>query len=92
MGHPNQYDVEAAAEKNPTIYRSGSDSELGDEGAVHADTFLVGDSWYAKVQRFGSKFGVEARGIERVPNDERSDTGMSKIGTMVSHALPRQTA
>lgn len=84
MGHPDtQYDVEAAAEKNHAIY-NGSGSELDDEGAVHADTFLVGDSWYAKAQRFGNKFGVEARGIERVPNDERSDTGMSKIGTMVS--------
>jgi len=76
----DKYDVETATEK-PT-YVSDSTDEIGDEGAVHADTFIVGDSLYARVQRFATKFGVEARGIERVPSDERTDAGMSQIGTM----------
>jgi len=56
----------------------------GDENAVHKGDFTAGDSMYAKLQRIAGKFGVEQRGIERVPSDERTDTGMSKIGTLVS--------
>lgn len=53
------------------------------ENVVHKSDFTVGDSWYAKCQRFAGKLGVEQRGIERVPEDERTDTTMSKVGTMV---------
>lgn len=77
------YDVEGANEKH-AISPNTSNEYVGDEGAVHAETFVVGDSMYAKIQRYASKFGVEARGIERVPSDERTDSNMSKIGTMVS--------
>jgi purine-cytosine permease-like protein len=69
------YDVEKHSPANSTEY-------IGDEGAVHAETFVVGDSLYAKLQRFATKTGIEARGIERVPSDERTDAGMSKIGTL----------
>jgi hypothetical protein len=75
------YDVEGAQEKHASP--NTSSEYVGDEGAVHAETFLVGDSMYAKIQRLATKFGVEARGIERVPSDERTDSNMSKIGTMV---------
>jgi hypothetical protein len=54
-----------------------------DENVVHKEEFTAGDSMYAKMQRFAGKFGVEQRGIERVPVEERTDTGMSKIGTLV---------
>jgi len=80
----SDFDVESVpAEK------SGGSSEYGsgivpDEGAVPAETFVLGDSWYARTQRLAGKFGVEQRGIERVPSDERSDAGMSQIGTLVS--------
>ncbi|KAL1882268.1 Purine-cytosine permease fcy21 [Diaporthe australafricana] len=37
---------------------------------------------FAKVQRFAGRFGVEQRGIERVLPDERTDTSVSKIGTL----------
>jgi hypothetical protein len=78
------YDVEATKGVDEKHQSPDTSSEyIGDEGAVHAETLIIGDSWYARIQRFASKFGVEARGIERVPSDERSDTGMSKIGTMV---------
>jgi hypothetical protein len=75
------YDVESGREKAPSGYDSAE--QIGDEGAVSAETFVVGDSMYHKLQRFAGKFGVEARGIERVPSNERTDTGMSKIGTLV---------
>lgn len=74
----------ADPEKQVSAVDSGSDI-IGDEGAVAAETFFVGDSFYARSQRFAAKFGVESRGIERVPSDERSDTNMSKIGTMVCY-------
>lgn len=80
----SEYDVEnGGVEKNhvPAPVMT-SDEYIGDEGAVHAETFVVGDSMYAKAQRFITRFGAEARGIERVPVDERTDTSMSKIGTM----------
>lgn len=71
------YDVEAGREKGAFGER------VGDDGAVHAETLTVGETWYAKTQRFVTKFGVEARGIERVPDDERTDSSMSKTGTLV---------
>ncbi|KAK3341379.1 purine-cytosine permease [Lasiosphaeria hispida] len=37
---------------------------------------------FAKLQRFAARFGVEQRGIEPVPSDERSNPGMPQIGTM----------
>ncbi|KAK3695054.1 purine-cytosine permease [Podospora appendiculata] len=52
------------------------------ENAVHKYEFAAGDSVYAKLQRIAGKYGVEQRGIERVPSDERDDTNMSKIGTI----------
>jgi len=79
---PNDYDVENGGGEKRVPNLDSSEEYIGDEGAVHAETFVVGDSLYARAQRFASGFGAEARGIERVPNDERTDTGMSKIGTM----------
>jgi hypothetical protein len=77
------YDVEAA--KKPALNNESDGSEyIGDEGAVHAEDFSVGDTFYAKAQRLAGRFGVEQRGIERVPSDERLPAGMSQIGTMVS--------
>ena len=55
-----------------------------DENVVHSRDFSSGDSLYARLQRFAGKLGIEQRGIERVPSDERKDASMSKIGTIVS--------
>jgi hypothetical protein len=52
-------------------------------GAVPASSFEFGDSTYAKLQRLGGKFKVEQRGIERVPEDERTDSSYWNIGSMV---------
>ena len=61
---------------------------LEDEtGAVYKAKFTYGDSLYAKLQRFAGRLGVEQRGIERVPEAERTDTNIKKIATMVREAL-----
>ena len=62
------YDVEYHADEK---HRSSIVPD--DSGAVHGELFVTGDTKYAKLQRFVTRFGVEARGIERVPEDERTD-------------------
>ncbi|RAL67993.1 hypothetical protein DID88_008717 [Monilinia fructigena] len=49
---------------------------------IHSSSLQEGSTWYAKAHRYTSRFGVESRGIERVPSDERSTAGMSQIGTL----------
>ena len=55
----------------------------GDENVVRKTDFVTGTGLYAKMQRLAGKLGVEQRGIERVPEDERTDTTMTNVGTMV---------
>lgn len=65
-------------------HRNGSYQEA--DGAVPGEAFIIGDSWRAKILRYATNFGVEARGIERVPEDERTDTGFKallNVATMV---------
>lgn len=68
-------------------------------GAVHGESFEYGNSWYAKMQRLAGKLNVEQRGIERVPENERTDDGFKallNVATMVccfscftpSHNIP----
>ena len=73
------YDVEA---RYPTDskHRDSVDAT----GAVPGEVFVTGNSLYAKLQRFAGRFGVEQRGIERVPEYERTDTTVVKVGTMAS--------
>jgi len=56
------------------------------DGAVPGESFEIGDGLRPKLMRFARKFGVEARGIERVPEDERTDSGFKallNVATMV---------
>ena len=78
-----EYDIETCPSGKPQLNDTDSIVSIKDDGAVPAETFVVGDNWYAKAQRLAGKFGVEQRGIERVPNNERLDAGMSQVGTMV---------
>ncbi|KAL9618912.1 MAG: hypothetical protein Q9160_006437 [Pyrenula sp. 1 TL-2023] len=77
----NEFDVErrfSASYSNPEKHR-----DLVDEsGAVPGDTFDVGTGLTGKLQRLAGRFGVEQRGIERVPEDERTDKSVFKVGTM----------
>ncbi|KAF2764429.1 purine-cytosine permease [Teratosphaeria nubilosa] len=50
-----------------------------EDGAVPGESFEYGDGWYAKTMRFAGKLGVEQRGIERVPEGERTDTGFRAL-------------
>ena len=60
---------------------------MQEDGTVPGETFELGDSLYAKTQRLAGKLKIEQRGIERVPEDEREDSGLKALfntGTMVS--------
>lgn len=81
MGHAD-YDVETGSPTGMEKVRPFED----DTGAVPAESFEVGDSWYARTQRFAGRFKIEQRGIERVPENERTDSSLMKVGTMVRHA------
>lgn len=62
--------------------RHGSVIPPDESGAVHGESFTVGNSTYAKLQRLAGKLRLEQRGIERVPEDERTDKNVWKVGTM----------
>lgn len=56
---------------------------VNDGNAVRSSAFTHGESVFAKLQRLAGKFGMEQRGIERVPNDERTDSSLIQVGTLV---------
>ncbi|KZP07736.1 purine-cytosine permease-like protein [Athelia psychrophila] len=73
------YDEEASTnskgEKGDVIVESSS--------AVSSEALAQGNSWAAKTLRLAGKFKIEQRGIERVPETERTDTnGIINVGTM----------
>ena len=74
-------DIEDIGEKPPYVDNSG---------AIPSESFEIGDSIYAKLQRVAGKFNIEQRGIERVPENERTDLdGLMNVGTMVLAFLLR---
>ena len=77
-GQPPPHEI-----SNDVHDRHRSSVMADDSGAVRGEVFTTGNSPYAKMQRFATRFGVEARGIERVPEDERTDKSTVKVGTMV---------
>lgn len=75
---------QAASDHSDVEKRAGS--LIHENGAVPGESFEVGDSWYAKIQRVAGKLHVEQRGIERVPEDERTEVGfraLLNVATMV---------
>ncbi|KAI9648696.1 Purine-cytosine permease fcy21 [Ciborinia camelliae] len=77
------YDPEIAQVQTQTTATSDQEMPLArKEMATPTDSLEEGNAWYAKAHRYMSRFGVESRGIERVPSNERSTAGMSQIGTM----------
>lgn len=81
------YDTEAPYESRVPRERHYSVIAPDASGAVHRDSFVAGYSTYAKLQRLAGKLQIEQRGIERVPDDERTDKNTIKVGTMVRTAL-----
>ncbi|ROW14183.1 hypothetical protein VPNG_04203 [Cytospora leucostoma] len=78
---PQPQDIERVSnleEKNQVI-----ETEVAtDHTAVDSQTLHNGGSILGKLQRFANRLGVEQRGIERVLPEERTDTSLSKIGTL----------
>ncbi|KAI5204379.1 purine-cytosine permease [Aureobasidium subglaciale] len=70
-------------EKNPVESGVGSIPSSADypyeEAAVPGESFEYGDGYYAKMQRLAGKFNIEQRGIERVPENERTETGIKAL-------------
>ena len=93
IGDPNSiamdyYDVEKnPGSLNSPVSASEKTPHIVDEGnAVLGETFEYGNSTYAKLQRLAGKFKIEQRGIERVPESERTDDGfraLLNVSTMV---------
>jgi hypothetical protein len=77
-------DVEAGVPVNEKA--AGSDLAMVDSGnAVRAEAFDQEPGLRGKLLRIAGRFGVEQRGIERVPEDERTDTKpYLHVGTMVN--------
>lgn len=78
--HPAEAGVgNVSWEKRPSYVDS-------DTGAVPGESFEYGTSVFAKAQRLAGKFKIEQRGIERVPENERTDDKHPylNVATMVS--------
>lgn len=80
MGLKSKYTLEAA-----DVEKQARHSQLytPDNVTVPKEAFAEGNSLYAKIQRVAGRFNIEQRGIERVPEDERTDTNLANVGTMV---------
>ncbi|KAJ5143883.1 uncharacterized protein N7515_002670 [Penicillium bovifimosum] len=70
-------EVNTDSESNPT-----KPFDNASDGAVPGESFEYGDSLYAKIQRLAGKLNIEQRGVERVPESERTDTSYLNIGSM----------
>ncbi|KAJ4504169.1 Purine-cytosine permease fcy21 [Exophiala dermatitidis] len=75
-GYDVEYQYSGSGEKHRSVFAPD------ESGAVHGETFVTGDTFYHRLQRFAGRYGVEQRGIERVPEDERTDKSTLKVGTM----------
>ncbi|KAL8697201.1 MAG: hypothetical protein Q9201_007246, partial [Fulgogasparrea decipioides] len=90
----NEYDVEGYSPTDAETHETHKHISDGlpvyadETGAVPGESFTYGNSLYARIQRFAGKFSIEQRGIERVPENERTDTNLVKVGTMVCLGLP----
>jgi hypothetical protein len=95
MNHYNSHDVEKgpATQQQQTFDttnhnggshfhktdRDGEGSIVSHHNAVPGESFEIGNGWYAKAQRLAGKLKIEQRGIERVPEDERTDAGFKAL-------------
>ncbi|GAM86409.1 hypothetical protein ANO11243_044230 [Dothideomycetidae sp. 11243] len=68
-------------EKDHVPVKSAADAHhfYLEDGAVPGESFEYGNTLYAKAQRWAGKFSIEQRGIERVPEDERHESGMKGL-------------
>ena len=93
---PDMYEKDL--EKNPAeagvgniSYEKRPSYVYADSGAVPGEAFEYGNSIFAKAQRFAGKMKIEQRGIERVPETERTDNKHPylNVATMVCGRRPQ---
>ncbi|KAL9098481.1 MAG: hypothetical protein Q9163_005862 [Psora crenata] len=77
-----QYDLSTHSPSDTDAEKGGPPVYADEAPAVPGEVFVQGDTPYAKIQRFVTRFGVEPRGIERVPENERTDRNVMKVGTL----------
>ncbi|QIW99515.1 hypothetical protein AMS68_005033 [Peltaster fructicola] len=73
--HP---DVKTAGDHSPVspqYYQGRNGLAVDEHNAVAGESFDYGDGIYARLMRIAGKWNIEKRGIERVPEDERTDRG-----------------
>lgn len=90
----DDYDLEKQASARQANSSSGtpsstcSDARTAEAGPANAKAghttsyaagYAAGSSFSAKAMEIAGKLGVEQRGIERVPEDERTDTGFKAL-------------
>lgn len=78
-----EYDVEDGSPTGLDRRIEKHHAYIDENDAVPGESFTYGNATYARIQRFAGKFNIEQRGIERVPEDERTDKSPHQIGTMV---------
>lgn len=84
----NDVEVKSSSPTSTDMEKDGLPFYTDEAPAVRGEVFVTGESLYARIQRFVNRFGVEPRGIERVPDDERTDANLMKMGTLVGSACP----
>lgn len=80
-------DVESGS---PTSTRNTDVGEVVSGNAVRNQDVVAGNSLLAKLQNFAAKYGMEQRGIEWVPDDEREDTSVFRMGMMVRYSVRKE--
>lgn len=79
----------AVEKRSPASPASPASSlEIVEENIIRKHQFGDGNGLYAKLQRFAGSHGIEQRGIERVPSDERSMSGILPVALMVKRPRP----
>lgn len=104
MNDYGTHDVEKGVATQQTFDKDGSKfnkvdgdtdgSVISNHNAVPGESFEIGNGWYARAQRLAGKLKIEQRGIERVPEDERTDAGFKallNVATMWLSANVRTT-
>lgn len=81
-------DVEANVMAEEHLSGKNSPVVHGVEPVMPGDILSVNDrTFFGRINLYLARYQVEARGIERVSEDERTDTSVSNAATVVSTAL-----
>lgn len=79
---PHEVDIERAVTASSNLKKEESITHEHEEDAYSSDRYEEG-SLKSRLAWLASKLHVEARGIERVPEDARTDTSYWNISSMV---------